>query len=116
MTELLQERLDKFPGIASLFLHDTTTGEEIAINADVAYAGMSTMKIAILEELFRKLDAPPDAETTRLITETTSLSGNYTANQLLGIVGDGDVTNGTPCAQQFSESAGAQKHLHGRTL
>jgi beta-lactamase class A len=92
---LLQARLNEFPGpVASLFLHDITTGEEININGDVAYAGMSTMKIAILEELYRKLDAPPDAHTQELITQTTKLSGNYTANILLSIVGGGDTQAG----------------------
>jgi beta-lactamase class A len=94
LAELLRAGLNQFPGIASVFLHHTSTGEEVAINADVAFAGMSTMKIAILEEVYRKLDAPPDAETIKLITQTTSLSGNFTANLLLGIVGDGDPNAG----------------------
>jgi beta-lactamase class A len=89
LAELLRARLEQFPGIASVYLHHIPTGEEIAINADVAYAGMSTMKIAILTELYRKLNLPPGVETTKLITETTSLSGNFTANLLLGIIDDG---------------------------
>lgn len=91
---LLQARLDQFPGIGGVFLHHMASGEEVAINADVAFAGMSTMKIAILEEVYRKLDVPPDPETIKLITQTTSLSGNFTANLLLGIVGDGDPNAG----------------------
>jgi len=94
LAELLQARIDQFPGIASLFLHDISSGEEVAINADVAYAGMSTMKIAILEEVYRKLDAPPDVETSKLISETMGHSGNYTANLLLGIIDDGDPGQG----------------------
>ena len=57
--DLLKARLDEFPGIASLYLHYLPTGEEITINPDVAYAGTSTLKIPILEQLYRKLDAPP---------------------------------------------------------
>jgi beta-lactamase class A len=90
LQSLLQARMDQFPGIGALYLHQTNTGDEISINADVAFAGMSTMKIAILEEFYRKVDAQPDVETIHLITETTSLSGNYTANLLLGIIDDGD--------------------------
>jgi beta-lactamase class A len=56
---------------------------------------MSTMKIAILEELYRKLDEPPNLYTVNLITQTMSLSGNMTANELLAIIGDGDATQGT---------------------
>jgi len=92
--ELLQARVDQFPGIASLFLHDISTGEEIAINADVAYAGMSTLKIIILSEVYRKLDAAPDPEVSRLISETMAVSGNYTANLLLGVIDAGDPNEG----------------------
>lgn len=87
---LLRARAEQFPGIASVFVHHLPTGEEAAVNPDVAYAGMSTMKIIILSELYRVLDQPPGIETTKLITETMSQSGNFTANLLLRIIGDGD--------------------------
>lgn len=91
---LFEARLASFPGIASVYLYHVPTGDEIAINADVAYAGMSTMKIAILTELYRKLNIGPGVETTRLITQTTSLSGNFTANLLLGLIDDGSPEEG----------------------
>ena len=88
--DLLKARLDEFPGIASVYLHYLPTGEEIAINGDVAYAGTSTLKIPILEQVYRKLDAPPGVETTKIISETMMHSGNFTANLMLGNIGDGD--------------------------
>ncbi len=91
---LLQARLDQFPGIGSVWLHYLPTGEEIAINADVAYAGTSTLKIGILEQVYRKLDQPPGIETSKVISETMMHSGNFTANLMLGIVGDGDWDRG----------------------
>ncbi|MGE5601953.1 MAG: serine hydrolase [Nitrososphaerales archaeon] len=91
---LLQARLDQFPGIGSVWLHYLPTGEEVAINADVAYAGTSTLKIAILEQVYRKLDQPPGIETSKIISETMMHSGNFTANLMLGIVGDGDWDRG----------------------
>ncbi len=87
---LLQARLDEFPGIGSVWLHYLPTGEEIAINADVAYAGTSTLKIPILTQLYRKLDAPPGIETSKIISETMMHSGNFTANLMLGLIGNGD--------------------------
>jgi beta-lactamase class A len=102
----LAARLKQFPGIASVFLHHVPTGEEIAINADVAYAGMSTMKILILNELYRKLDEPPGIETTKLITETMSQSGNFTANLLLRIIGDGDSDAGVQRLNQSLRELG----------
>lgn len=88
--DLLKARLDQFPGIAGLYLHYLPTGEEITINADVAFAGTSTLKIAILEQLYRLLDGPPDVETTKIISETMEFSGNFTANLMLGKIGGGD--------------------------
>jgi beta-lactamase class A len=106
LQELLTARLKEFPGIASVFLHHIPSGEEVAINADVAYAGMSTMKILILSELFRKLDQPPGIETTKLITETMSLSGNFTANLLLKIIGDDNADAGVRTLNQSLRTLG----------
>jgi beta-lactamase class A len=105
---LLKARMDEFPGIGGVFVHQTATGEEAAVNADVAYAGMSTMKIAIVEEVLRKLKAPPDAETTGIITQTTALSNNHAANLLLGIIGDGDQTAGVRVLNQSLRTLGLQ--------
>ena len=87
---LMQARLDEFPGIGSVWLHHLPTGDEIAINADVAYAGTSTLKIPILIQVYRKLDAPPGIDTTKIISETMTYSGNFTANLMLGMIGDGN--------------------------
>jgi beta-lactamase class A len=106
LEELLASRLKEFPGIASVFLHHVPSGQEVAINADVAYAGMSTMKILILSELYRKLDQPPGIETTKLITETMSLSGNFTANLLLRIIGDDNTDAGVRTLNQALHKLG----------
>ena len=60
----------------------------------MAYAGTSTLKIPILEQVYRKLDQPPGIETSKIISETMMHSGNFTANLMLGIVGDGDWDRG----------------------
>jgi hypothetical protein len=108
LEDLLRARLEQFPGIASVFLHHVPSGEEAAVNADVAYAGMSTMKILILSELYRKLDQPPGIETTKLITETMSQSGNFTANLLLKKIGDGDADAGVRTLNQSLRKLGLQ--------
>jgi len=96
LRQLLQSRLDDHPGlIPGIFVKDLKTGDELAINGEVAYAGLSVLKIAILEEVYRSLDHPPGAETTKLITETMTESGNFTANLLLrDVVDDGDSYQG----------------------
>jgi beta-lactamase class A len=106
LKELLAARLEQFPGIASVFLHHVPSGDEVAINADVAYAGMSTMKIFILSELYRKLNQAPNIETTKLITETMSQSGNFTANLLLRIIGDDSSDAGVQVLNQSLRKLG----------
>ena len=83
-------------GIVSLYVQDVTTGEMLTRDPAIAFAGTSLVKIPILLEAYRVLDGEPNAYHTQLITETTSLSGNYTANLLLGIVsGDNDPYRGS---------------------
>lgn len=103
---LLAERLDQFPGIASAYLHYLPTGEEIAINADVAYAGTSTLKIPILAQIYRIMDGPPDPDTAKIISETMALSGNFTANLLLGKLGAGSWDAGVQVMNQAFKSLG----------
>lgn len=93
--ELIAARAASWPGIASVFVRDIGRGEETSIDGDVAFAGMSTMKIAILVEVYRKLDQPPNIEERKLLTETLGLSGNFSANLLLRLIGDGSAQRGT---------------------
>jgi len=94
LEEMVEARLSDFPGLGGVFIRDLATGETVRSDADVAFAGMSALKIAIVEEVYRLLDDEPDAETTRLISETLTLSGNYTANLLLRLLGKGDSFRG----------------------
>jgi len=95
MEQMIQGILADFPGFYSVYIKDLATGEEYADDADVAYAGMSILKIAIMVEAYRHLDAPPDLDTTKILTETMTLSGNFTANLLLrDTIGDGDAYEG----------------------
>jgi beta-lactamase class A len=98
---LLEKRLADFPGIGGIFIKNLKSGKTLAINADVAFAGMSILKVAIVEESYRYLDELPDAETTKLISETLTSAGNYTSNLLLSLIGDGDPYQG---AKRLTES------------
>ena len=94
LQELLSARAEHWPGIATVFVRDIGRGQEVNVNSDVAFAGMSTMKLAILVEVFRTLDRPPNIEETKLLTQTLGLSGNFSANLLLRVVGDGSAQRG----------------------
>jgi hypothetical protein len=92
LRQLIESRLDDHPGlIPGIVVKDLQTGDELMINAEVAYSGLSVLKIAVLEEVYRSLDQHPSAETTKLISQTMTESGNFTANLLLrDVIDDGD--------------------------
>ncbi len=79
----IEQTLADFDGIAGYVITDLETGDSISYNPDVAIAGMSLLKIPILVETYNVLDAPPNIEQTKLITQTTALSSNFAANLLL---------------------------------
>ena len=79
-----------FDGLLSLVVVDLQTGQEIAINPDVAYAGMSIMKIPILVSTYRSWSIEPFGDTVKVISEMIELSGNVSANILLWDLGGED--------------------------
>ena len=103
LRQLLDERLDDHPGlIPGIFIKDLRSGEELTINGHVPFSGLSVLKIGVLEEVYRSLDRPPGPETTKLISETMTESGNFTANLLLrDIIGHGDAYEG---AEEVTDS------------
>jgi beta-lactamase class A len=91
LARLIVNYLENFEGVASIFIMDLDSGEEIAVNADVAMSGMSIVKIPIVLEVFRTVDQPLTAEQSKLISETLVVqSGNFSANLLLDIVAGQD--------------------------
>ncbi len=90
LEEHLRAQLQGFDGIGSLYILDLQTGDEVAINADVAVSGLSMVKIAIMLETFRRVNMPLDFDTDKLLHETAIYSGNYSANLLLDIVAQQD--------------------------
>lgn len=99
---LIENRLSDFDGIYSVFVIDLESGETLGVNQDVAYSGMSILKIPIMVEAFRNLNRPPDAQETKLLTETMVESGNYTANLVLDLIAGED--NGMLGAEKVTQS------------
>ena len=95
LKQLLQARLAKFEGTASVFVKDLQTGAELHINPDVPFSGGGVMKLPIVAEIYRKYDLPLDITTTQRLTAalTTELS-NLPANQLLNQIGAGNTFAG----------------------
>ena len=55
----LDAHLSTFPGFAAVYVQDLRTGESIGVDADVAFSGMSTLKIGIVAALFQRRDGLP---------------------------------------------------------
>lgn len=87
LEEMIQWQVDDFNGIVGVFAKNLDTGEELVIHGDVAYAGMSILKVPIMIETFRWLNREPGEETAKLLRETMITSGNFTANLLLRQIG-----------------------------
>ncbi len=108
----LETRLAAFPGIASVFVRLLPEGEEAGVHAnDIAYAGMSTMKIPILLLVYKDMDRLPQGELRewmRITISSTTGAGNYTANRILKFLGHGDPLAGAERVTRFLRSLGFQ--------
>ena len=106
LREALTARLADFTGIAGIFVKDLNTSRELCYNCEVAFAGLSTLKIGIVPALYRELDAPPTPQQTHLITTTLSESDNSATNQILAIIGAGNPYSGALKVTDFLWSMG----------
>ncbi len=95
-----------FPGFAAIYVQDLTTGEEATVDVDVAFSGMSTMKVAIVTTLFTRMDGVEDVEIGQLIDYALGESNNTAANGVLRRVGDGDIFLGARRVTEFMRSLG----------
>jgi len=91
LARLIVNHLQDFDGVASVFILDLESGEEIAINAEEAMSGMSIVKVPIVLETLRAVDGQLSPEQSKLISETLVVqSGNFSANLLLDVVAGED--------------------------
>lgn len=106
LATILDRYTADFPGFAAIYLRDLTTDEEAVVDPDVAFSGMSTIKIAIALAVMQKLDGgiqaddPTSANVGQWLDYALGESNNYAANQLLQWLGDGDISAGT---RRFTE-------------
>jgi beta-lactamase class A len=109
LRQLIQFLLDSHSGlIPGIFVKDLGTGDELEVNADVAYDGLDVLKIGILEETYRALELPLAPETTGWLSDTIGVSNSdTTANLLLReVIGDGDSYQGVETLTASMHSLG----------
>lgn len=69
--------------VASIFILDLTTGEEINLQGDVAYSAASTNKVGIMIDLYRQLDREPNQDEAFLLASSMLCSNNSSSNTIM---------------------------------
>jgi beta-lactamase class A len=74
--------------VASVFIQDLKTGEEVNINGDVSFSAASTIKVAILIDYFRNLWFSVPQEEAWLMANSLLCSNNSSSNLMMQIIGE----------------------------
>jgi beta-lactamase class A len=75
--------------VASVFIVDLESGEELNLLGDVAFSAASTVKVSILIDYFRKLLFAPSDDEAFLMAQSLLCSNNSSSNLLMQIIGGG---------------------------
>ncbi len=105
LTQVLSHTLATFPGFAAIYVHDLQNGMEANVDADVAFSGMSTVKLALVTALLEQGNNA-SAASGQAIDLALYEVDNQRANQLLGQLGNGDLTIGAGKFTDFMHSLG----------
>jgi hypothetical protein len=96
--DILEQALDAslagFGGVAGIYAKDLVTGNELCLNCESAYTGMTTAKIGVALEIYRTRDIPLDAETVASVNEVLSADDGGAMEAILAGLGAGDVVSG----------------------
>lgn len=94
LQEAIEATLAGTGGIAGVFAKDMRRGQELCINCDVAFSGLSLPEIAIALDVYSLLDAAPDANSAALLEKMLSATDTTAADALLAQVGAGNPYDG----------------------
>ncbi len=75
--------------VASVYIMDLQTGEEINLNGDVAFSAASTIKVPILIDYYRHLSLAPTDDEAFLMANSLLCSNNSSSNLIMQIIGGG---------------------------
>ncbi len=94
--------------VASVFILDLQTGEEINLLGDVAFSAASTMKVPILIDYYRTLDRAPTQDEAFIMANSLLCSRNSSSNLLMEFIGGGNVLTGVGSVTQTAQDMGAR--------
>ncbi|MEO8392397.1 MAG: serine hydrolase, partial [Chloroflexota bacterium] len=94
--------------VASVFVMDLKTGEEVNINSDVAFSAASTVKVSILVDYFRHLLFSPNDDEAFLMAQSLLCSNNSSSNLIMQIIGNNDIFKGIADVTSNDQYLGAK--------
>jgi Beta-lactamase enzyme family/Putative peptidoglycan binding domain len=111
----------QFNGVTMVHAIDTNSGKELnfgvdmrqgqpaELNCEVAIAGQSAMKIAIMADFYRHVGIPePGSDDEKILHQTMIESGDITANFMLQVIGQGDANEGARDVTAMMQNLGMQ--------
>lgn len=90
----VQEFEDVYGAVASVFIVDLSTGEEMAYNANVPMSAMSVLKVPLAIEALRAFTETAPLDVTTTVSQTLVEQNNDNANALLAALGGPDEASG----------------------
>jgi beta-lactamase class A len=94
--------------IASVFILDLQTGEELNLLGDVAFSAASTIKVPILIDFYRFKEVPPDPDEAYIMANSLLCSRNSSSNLLMRLIGGGDEFTGIQSVTSTAQALGAR--------
>lgn len=97
--------------VASVYIMDLQTGEEINLNSDVAFSAASTIKVPIMIDYYRHLSLAPNDDEAFLMANSLLCSNNSSSNLIMRIIGGGtssDIFKGISEVTQNAQYLGAR--------
>ncbi len=94
--------------VASIFILDLITGQEINIQGDIAYTGASTIKVGIMMDLYRNIDREMNRDEAFLMANSMLCSNNSSSNTIMQTyLGSGDIFSGLASVTNMYQRIGA---------
>jgi beta-lactamase class A len=95
--------------VASVFILDLETGEEINIQSDVAFTAASTIKIGIMLDLYRTVSREINRDEAYLMANSMLCSNNGSSNRIMELwLGNGDIYSGLGSVSNIFQTIGAR--------
>ena len=113
LAEAVDEFTSAFHGFASYWVKDLTTGEVVEVDSEVAFSGMSTLKLLVVMAIMHNIDGVSSAtDLGQWIDLALVDSNNAAANLLMQYLGDGSVDAGAGVVTAFARSLGFENSFY----